>query len=542
MSSTGPHTTASESNARNEAPRVLVTDPIDQAGLRRLETAGCDVDVHTDLSNDALRETVSEYDALVVRSGTTLSADVIEASDRLSVIGRAGVGVDNIDIDAVTRQGVLVTNAPTGNTTAVAEHTLALLLSLARDIPTANEALSAGDWEKSSFIGTELSGRTLGVLGFGRIGREVASRAEDLGMEVITHDPYVGEETASAFGATLVDFDDLLERANVISVHVPLTDETYHLLGADEFERLDSDAYLVHPARGGVVDEAALATAVEEGEIAGAAVDVFENEPPAPDNPLLESDDVIVTPHIAAKTDNAMSRVATTIADNVLTALDGDVPESALNAPHTDSIGQTPVELARTLGRLTGELADGAVTAVDVEYQGDIADSDTEPLTATACVGLLDPVLEERVNRVSISRVLEDRDITVTESTTNQSSNFRSMVSLTVETDDGSMRIAGTVTQNDEPYIVRIDGYKVKVRAPDNVIVFYGRDEPGVIGDIGNRLANHDINIAGMYNSRNVVGGETIMVIAVDSPISSELERELHAVENVTDVSAANLT
>jgi D-3-phosphoglycerate dehydrogenase len=542
MSSTESDAAPTDGGTDGPQRRVLVTDPLDEAGLQRLRDGGCEVDVHTDLSTEALADVVSEYEALVVRSGTDLTAEVIEAGEHLSVIGRAGVGVDNIDVAAATRAGVLVTNAPSGNTVAVAEHTLGLLLALARNIPGANQSVKAGEWNKTAFLGTELAGRTLGIVGLGRIGREVADRADSLGMDVVAFDPYVGERTASSVGADLLELSALLERADAVSVHVPLTEETHHLLSEAEFARMDDEALLVHPARGGVVDERALAAAVESGELGGAAVDVFEDEPPAADNPLFALEDVIVTPHIGSKTDEAMSRVATTIADHVLTALDGDVPASALNAPHSDdALVQDALELAEMLGRVAGELADGAITGLDVEYRGDVAESDVEPVTAAAAVGLLDPVLDARVNRVSVQGMLEDRDIQVTERRSSAATEFVTMISLTVETDDGETSVAGTLAQDGEPVIVGLDDYRVKVRSPEHMIVFYGRDEPGVIGDVGAKLATHDVNIAGMYNSRESVGGEAIMVVAVDSHVSPELERELYAVENISDVRAANL-
>lgn len=541
MDSTGFRTATTAVDGGAEF-RVLVADPIDVTGIDSLRDAGCDVDVRTDLSADALREVLPDYDAIVVRSGTTLSGDVIESAQRLSVVGRAGVGVDNIDIEAATRQGVLVTNVPSGNTVAVAEHTLALLFSLARNVPNAHASLSSGEWNKSAFLGTELSGSTLGVVGLGRIGRAVAERADSLGVNVVAYDPYVGEQTAAAVGADLTTFSDLLECADAVSVHVPLTEDTTHLLGAAEFEQMKSGAYLVHAARGGVVDEVALADALESEQLAGAAVDVFENEPPDAENPLLQTDRAIVTPHIAAKTEAAMSTVAREIADRVVTALNGGVPEGALNAQRSDGEVREAVDLATVLGKAASAFAGDAVTAVELSYRGDIAEGDVQPLTAAACVSLLDPILDARVNRVSVRGLLDDRNITVTERTSSHATEFVSEVALTVEMGDDETTVAGTLSQTGEPVLIGIDDYLVTVPVMDHVIVFYGRDEPGVIGDVGTTLADHGVNIAGMYNSREAVGGETVMVVAVDSPVSSAVERELASVENISDVYAADLT
>ncbi|MFP4632415.1 MAG: phosphoglycerate dehydrogenase, partial [Halobacteriales archaeon] len=427
-------------------PKVLVTDPISERGLERLRDAGYAVDVETELSHDELVDRIAGYEALVVRSGTEVTAEVVDAADDLRIVGRAGVGVDNIDIDAATRKGVIVANAPQGNTVAAAEHALALMFSLSRNVPQANASLKRGEWRKSDFVGVEAKDKTLGVLGLGRIGGEVARRGAALGMDVVAFDPYVSESRAEDLGADLLELEDVLSTADFVSVHTPLTDDTRHMISDDEVGRMKSNARLVHASRGGVVDEEAVARAVEDGEIAGAAFDVFESEPPEDDNLLLHVDDVVVTPHLGASTEKAQLNVAETVAIQIINVLEGGVAETALNAPAAgDERIQPYVELAETLGRLAVQVGEKNVDEIEVEFSGEIADEDVEPLTVAVQKGFLEPILDDPVNYVNAPAITEDRGVRVTESRTGHTEDFVSLITVRTRQGDDETEVAGTL-------------------------------------------------------------------------------------------------
>ena len=522
-------------------PKVLVSDPIDDEGLERLEGAGYVVDIKTELSEDELVETIGGYEAIVVRSGTEMNERVIEAADDLEIIGRAGVGVDNIDIEAATRKGIIVANAPQGNTVAAAEHAVALLFSMSRNVPQANASLKRGEWRKSDFVGVEAKGKTLGVFGLGRIGGEVAKRADALGMDVVAYDPFVSQNRADELGAELAEFNDVVERAEFVSVHTPLTDDTEGMISDEEFAAMDDDVRLVHASRGGVVDEEAAARAVSEGEIAGAAFDVFEQEPPAKDNPLLQEDDVIVTPHLGASTESAQLNVAETIAEQVIAVLEGGVAETALNAPNVaDDDLQPYLELAETLGRLVVQIGESNVNEIEVEYAGEIADEDVEPLTVAVQKGFLEPILDDPVNYVNAPAMTEDRGVQVTESKTGHTEDFVSLI--TVRTQDGEEHeVAGTLFGRTDPTIVLVDGYRVDAPPYGHALIVHNEDKPGMIGRVGSLLGDHGINIAGMHNGREKIGGEAIMVLNVDDEVPREVRDELTGVEGIVSAKYVSL-
>jgi len=522
-------------------PKVLVSDPIDDEGLERLEGAGYVVDVKTELSEDELVETVGGYDAIVVRSGTEVNERVIDAADDLEIIGRAGVGVDNIDTEAATRKGVIVANAPQGNTVAAAEHAVALMFSVSRNIPQATASLKRGEWRKSDLVGVEAKGKTLGVFGLGRIGGEVAKRADALGMEVVAYDPFVSQNRAGKLGAELLGFEEVLERAEFISVHTPLTEDTEGMLSDEEFAAMDEDTRLVHVSRGGVVDEAAAARAVREGEISGAAFDVFEQEPPAEDNPLVQEEDIVLTPHLGASTESAQLNVAETIAEQVIAVLEGGVAETALNAPTVaDDDMQPYLELAETLGRLVVQMGESNVNEIEVEYAGKIADEDVEPLTVAVQKGFLEPILDDPVNYVNAPRMTEDRGVRVTESKTGHTEDFVSLI--TVRTRDGEEHeVAGTLFGRTDPTIVLVDGYRVDAPPYGHALVVHNADKPGMIGRVGSLLGDHGINIAGMHNGREGVGGEAIMVLNVDDEVPKEVRDELTDVEGIVSAKYVSL-
>jgi len=511
--------------------KVLVTDPIADAGLERLREAGHEVETAYDVEGEELLDAVADANAMIVRSGTEVTEEVFEAAPELIIVGRAGIGVDNIDIEAATEHGVIVANAPEGNVRAAAEHSVAMAFATARSIPQAHQRLRDGEWAKGEFLGTEVNNKTLGVVGFGRVGQEVAKRLDPLGMDLVTFDPYISEERAERLGAELVDdLDELLKRSDFITIHTPLTDETENMIGEEELAQLEG-GYVINCARGGIVDEPALAEAVEDGILKGAAVDVFADEPIDPDNPLLDVDDVVVTPHLGASTEAAQENVATSTADQVVAAFADEPVANALNAPSMDEASfpviQPYLELADTAGEIAVQLFDGRVESVEVTYAGDIADEDVAIVTATALKGVFEP-LDSSINAVNAERIAEERGIDVTESKTSTSEDFQSLITVTVSDGEGSVSVSGTQFAGEDPRIVRIDGYRVDAIPHGHMLVARNEDVPGVIGFIGSVLGDHDVNIAGMFNAREAHGGEALTVYNLDDPVTDDVLGELH--------------
>ncbi|MEZ3115717.1 phosphoglycerate dehydrogenase [Halobaculum sp. MBLA0147] len=524
--------------------QVLVTDPVDDAGLELLREAGHTVATDYDAEGDALLAAVEDVHAMIVRSGTEVSEAVFEAAEELVIVGRAGIGVDNIDVDAATRHGVIVANAPEGNVRAAAEHTVAMTFAAARSIPQAHARLREGDWAKSEYLGTELDGATLGIVGLGRVGQEVAKRLDALGMELVVHDPYINAERAAQFGAELVDdLETCLERADVATIHTPLLPETEGMIGAAELEAL-GDGFLVNCARGGIVDEPALARAVDEGPLRGAAVDVFADEPVAPDSPLLAVDEIVVTPHLGASTRAAQENVAVDTAEQVVAAFRDEPVENALNAPSLDEASfpavRPYVDIADTAGRIAVQLLDDRIGEVEVHYQGEIADQDVELVTASALRGVFGS-LEYEVNAVNAPRIAEDRGVEVTESKTRQAADFQSLVTVTVRDGDEELSVCGTLFADDDPRIVRIDGFRVDARPYGQALVARNRDEPGVIGFVGSVLGGADVNIAGMFNARQTRGGEALTVYNLDDPVPDDVLAELLADERMVEATQISL-
>ncbi|MFC7228384.1 phosphoglycerate dehydrogenase [Salinirubellus salinus] len=511
--------------------KVLVTDPIADAGIERLREAGHDVETAYEVEGDALHEAVSDASALVVRSGTQVDRDLFEAAPELVIVGRAGIGVDNIDIDAATDHGVIVANAPDGNVRAAAEHTVAMTFAIARSIPQAHARLKAGEWAKGEYLGTEVNNKTLGIVGLGRVGQEVAKRLGNLGMDLVAFDPYIGEERAEQLGAELADLDEVLERADFLTVHTPLTPETEGLIGEEELAQLEG-GYLINCARGGVVDEPALAAAVEDGVLAGAALDVFAEEPLPDDSPLLDVEDVVVTPHLGASTEAAQENVATSIADQILAAFAEEPVVNALNAPSMDQKAfprvKPYIDIAETAGRIAVQLFDGHVNEIEIVYAGDIAEEEVDLVTASALKGVFKP-LEWQVNAVNAPQIAEERGIDVSETKRSTSEDFQSLVTVTVRNGDSEMSVCGTLFAGEDPRIVRIDGFRVDAIPGGRMVVSRNTDEPGVIGLIGTVMGEYDINIAGMYNARETFGGEAMTVYNVDQEVPEEAREKLEA-------------
>ena len=524
--------------------KVLVTDPIDDAGLDRLREAGHEVQTEYEIDGEALLDAVADANALIVRSGTDVSEAVFEAAEDLVIVGRAGIGVDNIDIEAATDHGVIVANAPEGNVRAAAEHTVAMAFAAARWIPQAHTRLKDGEWAKSDYLGYEVNNKTLGIVGLGRVGQEVAKRLDSLGMDLVVFDPYISEERAAQFGAELIDdLDECLELADFVTIHTPLLPETENMIGSDELELLD-DGFLINCARGGIVDEDALAEAVENGPMAGAALDVFAEEPVSEDSPLLDVDEIVVTPHLGASTEAAQENVAVDTADQVVAAFNDEPVLNALNAPSVDETAFPRIKpylgLAETAGKIAANLLGERIESVEVTYEGDIAEEDIDLVTASALKGVFTP-LEWQVNAVNAPQLAEDRGIDVTESKTRQTDDFQSLVSVTVEDGDEELTVSGTLFAGDDPRIVRIDGYRVDAIPSGHMVVARNKDAPGVIGFIGSVLGDNDINIAGMFNARETIGGEALTVYNLDVDVPDDVVDQLLADDRITDITAITL-
>lgn len=515
--------------------KVLVADPIAADGVEILRE-GAEVDVKTGLSNSELLSIVGEYEALVVRSETKVTAEVIEAGTRLQVVGRAGVGVDNIDLDAATRRGVFVVNAPSGNTVAAAEHTIALMLSLARMIPQADASLRAGEWARSKFIGTEVRHKVLGLVGLGKVGTGVARRAQGLEMRVIAYDPFISQDYARNLGLEVVGLEELLQRSDFVSVHVPLTNATKGLIGRQQLALMKPTARIINCARGGIIDEQALFEFLEEGRLAGAAVDVFSKEP-AIGNILLRSSKVVATPHLGASTKEAQVSVAVDVAGQVLAVLRGQPARYAVNVPlippDTLSIIGPYMTLAERLGRLATQLAEGQLEAIGITYQGDIAQHDVTPLKASTIKGLLDPISEERVNLVNANIVAKSRGLRIIEQKGTTSENYSNLITVEVTTSKGTTTVSGTVLRG-APHIVQIDGYWVDLVPTDgHLLVSQHLDRPGMIGSVGTLLGNADINISFMQVGRLTQRGKALMVLGLDEAIPDDQLTKILAIPDV---------
>ncbi|MDY6965437.1 MAG: phosphoglycerate dehydrogenase [Halobacteriota archaeon] len=518
--------------------KILVSDKISEEGIEELKT-GADVDALFELNKDELIAKIGEYDALVVRSGTKVTKDVIDAGENLKVIGRAGAGVDNIDVITATERGIIVVNAPEGNTISAAEHTIAMIMALSRNIPQANTSLKSMKWEKSKHIGVEVTDKMLGVIGLGRIGSEVAKRAQGLGMNVLAFDPFISEESSKEMGIELLSLDEIFDRADFITIHTPKTRETHHLIGEEEFKKMKEGVRIINCARGGIIDEEALYRAVKDGKVAGAALDVFETEPPG-ENSLMELDNVIVTPHLGASTKEAQFNVAVTIADQVLRAIRGEHVKNAINMfsvkPEVYETLRPFISLAEKMGSLSAQIITGHIGAAEICYHGDIAEKETGIITIAMLKGLLDPILGSNINFVNAPIVAKDRGIKVVESITEMAENFVSLISLSVKTDEETKTVAGTLFGKNDARIVKIDGYRVDAVPSGYMLISKYKDKPKVIGPVGLILGENDINIAGMQVGRESIGGEAIMVLNVDSPASKKVLREVEKVDGILDV------
>jgi D-3-phosphoglycerate dehydrogenase len=517
--------------------RILVADPISEAGIGVLRAEpGFEVDVRTGLPADVLARDVGGYDAVIVRSSTRLTADTLSVPGRLRAIGRAGTGVDNVDLAAATRAGIVVMNTPGGNSTAAAEHAIALLTALARNVPQASAALREGRWERKQWTGVELSGKTLGVIGLGRIGREVARRARGLRMEVLGFDPLVAADAASDMGVAHRALDDLLAESDFVSLHVPLTPGTRHLLGAERIAKMKPGARLINAARGGLVDEAALARALDEGRLAGAALDVFETEPPPTDG-IVSHPRVVATPHLGASTVEAQERVGVEIAEKVRDYLVGEVIVDAVNFPSVDrdafeTLGPM-LELADRLGRFLAQAVEGGIRSIEIQVTGSFAEPPLRPLAMAAVKGVLSPAMREGVSYVNALAAAHERGLAVEERRSRKRSPFTGLLRLTVRTERETATVAGTLFTPSLPKVVEIDGVDIEVRPDGPMLLFRNRDVPGVVGKIGSILGKAGVNIAGIQLGRPDRGERAVSVILLDHPVPPDTLAEIARIDEI---------
>lgn len=510
--------------------KVLVSDPIAGEGIAILEKAA-HVDVRTGLSKDQLISIIGDYDALAVRSETKVTADVLEAAKKLKIIGRAGVGVDNIDVAKATERGVLVVNSPEGNTIAAAELTVAMLLALSRNIPQADSALRNGEWKRSKYVGVEVYKKTLGVIGLGKIGREVTRRMQSFGMPVLAYDPYVDADTGRQLGVTLVDLPTLYKNSDYITLHIPKTKDTQGLIGAEQLAMMKPGARIVNVARGGLIDEEALAEALKSGHIGGAAIDVYSSEPAKPDNPLLGLPNVVHTPHLGASTEEAQINVAIDIAEQIVDVLAGNPARSAVNMPSVSadvlSRLQPFLSLADKIGSLHAQLAGSRIDKVEVIFVGDFEDLPTVHIVRAVLKGVLGAILPESVNYVNAPTLAQRRGVQVIESRRPASESHSALLTVRAQSGDQAREICGAVFGADDIRIVHIDGFGVDIKPFGSMIFTEHNDRPGIIGKVGTLLGENSINIGGMHVGRSGIGQRALMALLIDEPVSDKLVDEI---------------
>ena len=516
-------------------PKVLITDNVASEGVELLQK-NVPTDIKRGLTPDELVDIIGDYDALVVRSETKVTGPVIEAGRNLKVVARAGIGVDNIDLDAATRAGIAVVNAPIGNTVAAAEHTLALMLSLARNVPQAYASMKEGQWQRSAFMGIEVRNKTLGIIGLGRVGSEVARRASSFGMRLIAFDPFVAPDFAARLGVTTMTLDELLPQADFITLHTPLTPGTTRMINKEQLAKMKPGARLINVARGELVDEDALLEALENEQLAGVALDVFTNEPPG-DLPLLRHPRLMATPHLGASTQEAQREVAIEAAEQVIAVLNGQPARNTVNAPfvppEVHAILAPYVPVASMVGRLLTNMARGQFIGVTLRYQGEIATHNTAILKAAALVGLLSPVSGEVVNMINAPVLAQQRGLQITEQTSSDGLEYASLISATLHTTGDDITIAGT-SLRDEPHLVRVNDYWMDVAPSTPYLLFVdNQDQPGTIGAVGTVAGRRNINISFMEVGRIAPRGQAMMVLGVDDPISAEALDEIMALPQI---------
>jgi D-3-phosphoglycerate dehydrogenase len=522
--------------------RVLVSDSLAEEGVRRLES-GAEVDVITNLSPEELVNKIKDYDALVIRSGTKVTADVINAAQKLKVIGRAGVGVDNVDVDAATKKGIIVLNAPGGNTISAAEHTIAMMLAVARNIPQSNVALHKGEWNRKKYTGVEFYNKTLGIVGLGRVGAEVAKRMKAFGMQILAFDPFVTEAKANELGITMAPLQEVLKNSDFITVHTPLTSETRNIIDEDEFKIMKPGVRIVNCARGGIINEAALAKAVSEGKVAGAAIDVFTKEPPT-GSPLLEQEKIITTPHLGASTAEAQINVALAVADQILAISKGGLPTTAINmpaiSPETMAVMEPYMKLAEKMGSLAGQLAGKRLEALEIIYGGSIAEKDTNPVAISVAKGLLGSIMGD-VNFVNALSLLKEGGIKLTQSKTEFANGYSNAITVKLHNNGETISVQGTVYGKKDNRIVQLNEYRIYVPSEGNMVISIIEDKPNIIGPCCVALGESNINIGGMHVGRISEGLPQVMILSVDQSVPDETLKKIQSIKGVISAKTVKL-
>ncbi len=526
--------------------KVLITDPIAKEGIEIFEEAGLEVEEKLGLSPEELLEAIKEgVHALVIRSNTKVTKEVVEAAKDLKVVGRAGTGLDNVDIPACNKRGIVVMNTPGGNTNSAAEHTIAMIMALSRHIPQATASMKAGKWEKKKFLGREVAGKTLGIVGIGRIGSIVAKLAQGLKMKVLAYDPHIRPDVAERLGVELRELDDVLANSDYISVHTPLTPDTKGLLNKDLFAKTKEGAMLVNCARGGIVNEKDLYDALVQGRLAGAALDVFEKEPTTGDHPLFSLDNFICTPHLGASTREAQENVAVAVARQIADYLTKGEVRNAVNVPSVSGeelVRLGPfLKLGEKIGSFQAQLASGAIEEVEISYLGDVSEMDTAPVTVSILKGLLAPILREDVNFVNAPILAEERGIKVLESKSKTAEDFTNLLTVTVRAGGETNYVAGTIFGKKEPRIVRINDFRLEAVPEGHMLLIYNEDRPGVIGRIGITLGEAGINIARMQVGQDPSHNRNVILLTTDEPVTTETLDKLKQQDGVTSAKAMEL-
>jgi D-3-phosphoglycerate dehydrogenase len=516
-------------------PKVLISDKLSPAAVQIFKDRGIETDVKTGLAPDELKAIIGQYDGLAIRSNTKVTAEILAAATNLKVVGRAGIGVDNVDVPAATGRGIVVMNTPFGNSITTAEHAIAMMFALAREIPEANASTHAGKWEKNRFMGVELTGKVLGIVGCGNIGAIVADRAQGLRMRVIAYDPFLSHERAKELNVEKVELDELFPRADFITLHTPLTDATRNIIDAKAMAKMKKGVRIINCARGGLVVEEDLMAAIESGQVAGAALDVFKTEP-AKENPLFGNAKVVCTPHLGASTSEAQENVALQVAEQMADYLLTGAVTNALNIPSVSAEDAPKLRpymtLANQIGSFAGQLTETGLKEVKIEYLGHVATLNTKPLTAMVLEGLLKP-MNEAVNMVNAPVVAKERNIKVSEVKSETEGDYHTLVRLTVTTDKRERSVAGTLFGGDKARVVEIKGISIEAELGQNMLYVTNQDKPGFIGALGTLLGANGVNIATFHLGRSEAGGDAILLTQVDQPVSAELLEKVRALPQV---------
>ena len=520
--------------------RIIITDAVDKKCVKILEDAGFEVTFTPGMPKEEIKKVIKDYNGLVVRSDTKVTPDLIELMDNMEVIGRAGAGVDNINLEAATRKGIIVMNTPGGNTVSTAEHTMALMLSMCRNIAQANQSLRAGKWDRKKYKGTELQGKTLGIIGLGKIGREVALRSKAFGMSVIGYDPVLSEEVAAKLGVSLVNLDAIFAQSDVITVHVPLNEETKKMLSEETISKCKDGVKIINCARGGIVDEEALIKALDSGKVSGAAFDVYVSEPPDFNGPFIQHPKVVTTPHLGASTEEAQEKVAVQIAEQIVDMFNLKGIKGAVNAAAVTGDGNKElapyVKLGENLGALHSLLIKGQLKKININYSGELLHNYTTLLSTAILKGFLSKRMTGEVNLINAPFLAKEMGIIVNETKTGANLDYTNLMTVEFVTDSEQRSLAGTVFGNNEIRVVDVDNFHIELKPEGNLLFYSNIDRPGMLANVGRILADANINIAGLSLGRTEMGKEALTVINVDSEIDKEVLKSISGINGITKV------